>query len=173
MRVVHTAELTDGERSEIRALLDRAFGGGFGDEDWEHSLGGLHVLVEVDGAIVGHAALVQRRLLHRARALRAGYVEAVAAEPRGQGHGAGAMAEVERIVRAAYDLGALSASEAAYGFYEARGWIPWQGPTAVLAPDGLTRTPDDDDSTFVLPVGSTDLDPTGLLACDWRDGDVW
>jgi aminoglycoside 2'-N-acetyltransferase I len=42
----------------------------------------------------------------------------------------------------------------------------------VLAPSGPTRTPDDDGSLFVFPLG-IDLDPTAGLACDWRDGDVW
>ncbi len=56
--------------------------------------------------------------------------------------------------------------------YTSRGWVPWRGPTSVLAPAGLTRTPDDDDSLFVHPV-SVEVDPTAAIACDWRDGDVW
>jgi aminoglycoside 2'-N-acetyltransferase I len=46
----------------------------------------------------------------------------------------------------------------------------------VLAPAGLTRTPDDDGSLFVMPVGLPDgmvLDTTADITCDWRDGDVW
>jgi aminoglycoside 2'-N-acetyltransferase I len=60
--------------------------------------------------------------------------------------------------------------------YAARGWLPWQGMTSVLAPSGLTPTPDADDSVFVLPLGLPDemeLDTAGELTCDWRDGDVW
>jgi aminoglycoside 2'-N-acetyltransferase I len=34
------------------------------------------------------------------------------------------------------------------------------------------RTPEEDDSIFVLPVGR-ELDITGDLTCDWRGGDVW
>jgi aminoglycoside 2'-N-acetyltransferase I len=84
------------------------------------------------------------------------------------------MEEIERIIRAAYDLGALSASAGAARFYQARGWVAWRGPTGVVTPAGLTRTPDEDDSTFVLPVPSGRLvDVTGMLACDWREGDVW
>ena len=44
--------------------------------------------------------------------------------------------------------------------------------TSVLAPSGLTPTPDDDGSIFVLPV-TADLDTTGEITCDYRDGDVW
>jgi aminoglycoside 2'-N-acetyltransferase I len=42
----------------------------------------------------------------------------------------------------------------------------------VLGPHGLERTPDDDDSTYVLPITAA-LDLSGDLACDWRAGDVW
>ena len=42
--------------------------------------------------------------------------------------------------------------------YRPRGWLQWRGPTSVLTPDGVVRTPDDDGSVFVLPV-QTDLDP--------------
>ncbi|UWP82134.1 GNAT family N-acetyltransferase [Dactylosporangium fulvum] len=176
VHVLHTADLGPHRRREVRALLDRAFDGEFEDTDWEHALGGLHaVIVEAD-RVVAHAALVQRRLFYRGRALRTGYVEALAVEEerRGRGYARLVMAELERVVRAAYDLGALSAADGVDAFYRRRGWRLWQGPTSVLAPDGLTRTPDDDDSTYVLPpVDGLRLDLTGPIACDWRDGDVW
>ncbi|MFD9377467.1 hypothetical protein ACFWBH_18315 [Streptomyces sp. NPDC059999] len=41
----HTGELGTAEFGEIRALLDDAFDGDFADEDFEHALGGMHVLV--------------------------------------------------------------------------------------------------------------------------------
>jgi aminoglycoside 2'-N-acetyltransferase I len=83
------------------------------DHAWRHALGVMHALVWERGELVGHAAVVQRSLVHAGRALRAGYVEAVAvkADRRGQGHGATMMIELERIIRHAYDLGALGASE--------------------------------------------------------------
>jgi aminoglycoside 2'-N-acetyltransferase I len=175
-RVVHTADLTAAELSHIRDLLDRSFAGQFDDTDWDHSLGGMHVLIAEEHTIVAHAALVQRRLVHDGRPLRAGYVEAVAVEEsrRGRGYAASVMDEVERIIRAAYHLGGLSAAGGVERFYQSRGWLAWQGPTYVLGLSGLTRTPDDDDSTFVLPVPSTaPVRVNGMLACDWRDGDVW
>ena len=61
------------------------------------------------------------------------------------------MDAVEQVVRGAYQIGALSASETGRHMYTSRGWLPWRGPTSVLAPAGLTRTPDDDRSLFVLP----------------------
>ncbi len=84
------------------------------------------------------------------------------------------MQKAEKLLRTTYELGALSSSRAARGFYLSRGWIAWEGPTFVLAPSGPIRTPEDDDSTFVLPVSSTvSLRLTGTLTCDWREGDVW
>jgi aminoglycoside 2'-N-acetyltransferase I len=174
VRTAHTAELGDGELKAIRALLDDAFEGGFADTDWDHTLGGVHALVWEGGELIGHGAVVQRRLLHSGRALRTGYVEGVAVRPDrcGQGHGAAVMAALERIVSRAYDVGALSAAGGAAGFYEARGWQRWLGPTCVLAPSGIERTEEDDGSTYVLPAAVTP-DLTGVLVCDWRDGDVW
>ncbi len=180
IRVAHTADLGAATLAAVRALLDAAFaeddgedGEGFGDADWEHTLGGVHVTAWEGGELIGHAAVVQRRLLHRGRALRAGYVEGVAvrADHRRRGAGGAVMAPLERVVRDAYDLGALSATEVAVPFYRARGWLPWLGPTSVLAPEGIRRTADDDGGIHVLPV--IPLDRTEGLACDWRDGDVW
>jgi aminoglycoside 2'-N-acetyltransferase I len=174
VRTAHTADLDAATLAAARRLLDAAFDGRFDDADWDHALGGVHALVWDGGELVGHGALVLRRLLHGGRALRAGYVEGVAvrADRRGRGHGAAVMDTLERLVRGGYDLGALSASTAALDFYAARGWTLWQGPTWALTPDGVVRTEDEDGSIYVLPLAVA-LDPRGDLTCDWRDGDVW
>ena len=59
------------------------------------------------GAMIAHAAVVQRRLLHRGVALRCGYVEAVAVHPewRGQGLGTAVMDAAEQVIRGAYSTG--------------------------------------------------------------------
>ncbi|MEO3758958.1 GNAT family N-acetyltransferase [Mycobacterium sp. B14F4] len=173
-RLIHTSDLDPVTREEARQMVIEAFGGEFTDADWEHSLGGMHAMIFDHGALIAHAAVVQRRLLYRDAALRCGYVEGVAVREdwRGQGLARAVMDAVEQVVRGAYQLGALSASEAARHIYTARGWLPWEGPTSVLAPAGLTRTPDDDNALFVLPV-SVELDRTAEITCDWRDGDVW
>ncbi|WP_250035428.1 GNAT family N-acetyltransferase [Paractinoplanes maris] len=175
-RTLLTADLTAAQREEIRHLLDVAFLGNFSDDDWDHSLGGLHFLVEEQGTIVAHAAVVQRSFLHGDRTWRCGYVEAVAVHPdrRGQGFAADVMDAAEDIIDRSYDVGALSASAAGRGLYVARGWLPWLGRTAVLAPAGLTSTPEDDGSTFVrFLADGPHLDRAGTLACDFRNGDVW
>jgi aminoglycoside 2'-N-acetyltransferase I len=173
VRLAHTADLDPATLRAARAVLDAAFGE-FADEDWEHCLGGVHALALADGELVGHGAVVQRRLLHGGRALRAGFVEGVGvrADRRRRGHAGAMMAALERIVRGGYDLGALSASDAGAAVYTARGWLPWTGRTFALTPDGVRRTAEDDGSVHVLPV-TVPLDRTGALTCDWRDGDLW
>jgi len=175
LRTAHTADLDGATRDAVRALLDAAFDQDFSDHDWDHTLGGMHVTVWDGGELVGHGAVVQRRLLHGGRALRAGYVEGVAvrADRRRRGHATAIMAALERLVRGGYEVGALSASERGAGLYAARGWRRWQGPTSVLAPTGVTRTEEDDGSVYVLLPLAAPLDLTGELTCDWRDGDVW
>lgn len=173
VRTVHTADLDDAGRAAARSLLDDAFDD-MTDHDWEHALGGIHALAWEGADLVGHASLVQRRVLHAGRALRTGYVEGVAvrADRRRRGIGAAMMAELERVVRAAYDLGALGASDEGAAFYASRGWELWRGPTSALTPDGIRRTEDEDGGIYVLPVRPV-IDLDAELTCDWRDGDVW
>lgn len=173
LRVAHTADLDAGALAAVRALLDGTFPD-FGDDDWDHTLGGVHALVRQDGELVGHAAAVQRRLLHQGRTLRTGYVEGVAvrADRRGLGHAGAMLAALEQVVRGAYDLGALSATAEGAGLYAARGWRRWTGPSSALTPAGVVRTAEDDGSIHVL-LGPVPLDLTGELTCDWRDGNLW
>lgn len=173
-RLIHTADLDNETRHSAHRLLVDAFEGNFTDDDWDHTLGGMHALVYYHGALIAHAAVVQRRLLYKGAPLRTGYVEGVAVREdwRGQGLGTALMDGAEQVIRGAYPVGALSPSESARQLYLDRGWMQWKGPTSVLAPSGLTRTPEDDGGVFVLPV-SVDMDPTADLVCDWRTGDVW
>lgn len=159
-------------------MVIEAFGGEFTEADWEHALGGMHAVICQRGAMIGHAAVVQRRLLYGDTALRCGYIEGVAVreDHRGQGLGSALMDAAEQVIRGGYHLGALSASELGRPLYAGRGWLPWQGPMSVLGPDGPTRTPDDDGTLLVLPgelPPTVTLDPTAPISCDWRNGDVW
>lgn len=172
----HTADLSRSELAEIRAFLEEAFEGRFAAEDWEHALGGIHVLLREAAELVGHASVVQRRLVLGSAGIRTGYVEAVAVrgDRRGRGLGGELMASVEDVVRAAYDLGALSAGDRAEGLYLRRGWRRWDGPTWALSPDGPVRTEEEDGHVFVLATPTSPaIDLTGSIACDWRPGDVW
>jgi aminoglycoside 2'-N-acetyltransferase I len=174
IQTAHTGDLDPAVLAAARALMEEVFEEGLDEHDWEHALGGIHALAWEDGVLVGHASLIQRRLLHGGRALRAGYVEAVGvrASVRRRGHGGAAMAALERLIRRAYDLGALGATDQAAAFYARRGWRVWQGPTSALTLEGIRRTPDEDGGIYVLPAAAP-LDLAGELTCDWRDGDVW
>ncbi|GAC1327217.1 MAG: hypothetical protein NVSMB13_13280 [Mycobacteriales bacterium] len=96
----------------------------------------------------------------------------VRADVRRQGVGAAMMAALERVIRSAYDLGSLGATDEAVAFYVGRGWERWRGPASTLTPTGIVRTPDEDGAIYVLP-GAAPLDLDAELVCDWRDGDVW
>jgi aminoglycoside 2'-N-acetyltransferase I len=173
LRTAHTADLDAATRSAVRELLDDAFDN-MTDDVFENVLGGVHALVYARAELIGHASVVQRRMLHGGRALRTGYIEGVAvrADQRGRGHGGAMLAVLERVVRSAYELGALGASDDGARLYTARGWELWRGPTSALTPHGIRRTADQDGAIYVLPV-SQPVDLTGELACDWRPGGLW
>jgi aminoglycoside 2'-N-acetyltransferase I len=174
LRTVHTADLTPAELRAVRALLDAAFEGDFGDDDWDHGLGGMHVLVEDGAGPAAHGAVVMRRVRHGGRWLRAGYVEnvAVRADARRTGLGGRVMAELERLVDRAYDLGALSASDDGARLYATRGWPLWEGRICALSPDGIVHLPDEEGALHVRPALAGPLDPARELVFDWRDGDT-
>src|SRR4029453_11631636 len=90
LTVAHTGHLDGATLASIRAVLDEAFDGDFADDDWEHALGGMHALAFDGARLIGHGAVVPRRLGHGGRALRAGYVEAVGGGPAFQRGGPGA-----------------------------------------------------------------------------------
>jgi aminoglycoside 2'-N-acetyltransferase I len=158
----------------IRALMDSAFDD-FTDDDLEHGLGGRHWLLELDGRVIAHASVVERRLEIDRRSFRAGYVEAVAVEPALQHRGLGSrvMAGATRHIRDACELGALGTGE--QPFYERLGWERWAGRSEVIERDGTRRpTPEEDEGLMVLRTGpSAGIPLTGMLSCEWRPGDVW
>jgi aminoglycoside 2'-N-acetyltransferase I len=170
----HTSDLDEATLTAARALLDVVFSGELEEADWEHGLGGVHALVYEGSELVGHASVIQRRMLHGGRALRTGYVEGVGvhAAHRRRGHAGAMLAALESVIRSAYDLGALAATDMAAPVYAGRGWRRWEGPLYALTPSGVVRTREEEGAVYVLPVGAA-LDLGGSLTCDWRDGDVW
>jgi aminoglycoside 2'-N-acetyltransferase I len=108
IRLAHTADLSAATSTAARALLDAAFEGDFSDTDWENALGGTHSLAFDGTELIGHAALVQRRLLHGERVLRAGYVEGVTvrSDHRRRGCASALMSAVERLLPG-HDLGGV------------------------------------------------------------------
>ena len=173
IQIAHTADLSSAEREAARALLFDVFDD-MTEDDWDHSCGGIHALAWEGEALMGHASVVQRRLIHKDRALRAGYVEGVGVrrEYQRRGIGGALMAKLERIIHSAYELGALGSTDEGLPFYLARGWQRWRGPTSALTLNGVVRTPDEDGYILVLPA-SASLDLDGELTCDFRNGDGW
>ena len=178
VRRVTTADLTDTELAALRTLLWAAFEGDedgeFTEDDWQHALGGVHVLGAVDGRVVAHGSVVRRDIHVGGRPLATGYVEGVAVEPaeQGRGHGTAVMREIGAIVTASYELGVLGTGE--HRFYERLGWRTWQGPSYVRLPSGDERTPDEDGFLMVLTTPITPpFDIHEPISCEWRPGDVW
>jgi aminoglycoside 2'-N-acetyltransferase I len=180
MRVVshRTAELSEGEERELQTLCERAWrakGSEFRPIAWQAALGGMHFVVAEAGAVLAHAAVVDRTLEWDGRRLRTGYVEAVATLPerQGQGLGSAVMRAVARFLDERYELGALDT--ATPEFYERLGWIRWPGRTGVRGPDGVRLTPQEAGKVLVRFTGvPLHLRKDGLLVCDGRrPGEPW
>ena len=165
------------ELNAIRALMNVAFGTGeeaFADEDWEHALGGVHVVLDLDGEILSHGSIVERPLEIGGRPYRTGYVEAVATDPSRQGVGFGTqvMDAATEHIKTSFELGALGTGR--HAFYQRLGWETWRGPAFVRLPEGEQRTPDEEGYILVLRTPtSPPFDLTEKISCDWRPGDVW
>ena len=169
-----TDELGSARLAELRTLLFTAFTDDFTEDDWEHALGGVHVLAVDAGEIVGHAAVVSRTLWVGDRPFPTGYVEGVAIDPSRHGSGLGSrvIADANEVVRTGYEMGGLAASR--WSFYGRAGWERWAGPTYVLRGGARLRTPDDDELIMVLRFGpSAAVDLSDPITCDDRSGDVW
>ncbi|GAA3295790.1 aminoglycoside 2'-N-acetyltransferase [Streptomyces cinereospinus] len=170
----HTADLAPAELAAARALVRDAFDGDLTDEDWGHTLGGMHALVHDERGLVAHGAVVMRRARYGGRRLRVGCAEGVAvrADARRRGHGGTVTAALEGVVARAYDLVALSAGDDGARLCAARGRRVCGGRLCALGPDGVVRLPDEEGSTCVWPVPADGDDPDAELLFDWRDGDV-
>jgi aminoglycoside 2'-N-acetyltransferase I len=169
-----SADASAATLDEIHRLMLDAFEGDFDQHDWEHTVGGTHV-VALDGEeIVGHAALLARTLFVGEHPVRTGYVEGVAVAPARQGEGIGSvvMADVGALITRDFELGGLGTGR--HSFYERLGWERWHGPTFVRRGRELVRSEEDDDGVMVLRVGpSRAVDLTGSISCEARSGDDW
>ena len=162
--------------ADSKTLCFSAFGNNFNETDWQHTFGGIRVLLFQGAQLMGHAAVVPRCIHIDNEEVNAGYVEAVAVrtERQRQGIGSKVMQDVANSLFDEFDLGVLSTGK--HSFYARFGWELWAGPTFVLkATDGV-RTPDENfggglmvlrDSTFAS------LSLTESITCHERDGDNW
>lgn len=174
---MRTEELSPADLVELRAVLDDAFvDDPLTEEDWQHCLGGVHLLAREGGELLAHAVVVVRSFLLDGRPMPVGYVEGVGvrrARVR-QGIGGLVMASVEAMGAGDLPALALAASDEGLPFYRARGWRPWPGQTYVATQAGLRRTPEEDGSVMVWPHGPFgDVGPDSALACEERPGEDW
>lgn len=179
VRRLRSEELTPRALASLRSLFDEAWpdaDDAFDEDDWEHTIGGVHLVAEdEDGEVLAHASVVERTLTTGGRDVHTGYVEGVATRTahRRRGLGSAVMRAVNDHIDATFELGALGTGEP--GFYERLGWRLWRGPTGVRGEDGsITPTPEDDGAVMVrLTPASPELDLDAQIACDPRAGDVW
>jgi aminoglycoside 2'-N-acetyltransferase I len=177
VRRLSSGELTPREAASLRALFDAAWPDpkdAFTDEDLDHALGGVHFVIDAEGAIVAHASVVGRELHTAGHRLATGYVEGVATLPehRRRGHASAIMEEVGEHIDRTFALGALGTG--LHAFYGRLGWTRWKGPTLVRTDAGIVPTPEEDGYVLVrLTPTSPELDLTAPISCDWRPGDVW
>ena len=174
-----TAALPDVTARSARALMHAAFRNEpederFTDDDWQHGLGGIHLLVRDGGDVIAHASIVPRTIHVGGTHFATGYVEAVAVRPDRQGQGLGSllMRDVDAEIRRSYEFGVLGTGRRA--FYTRLGWQVWLGPTNVVRDGVWERSPDDDGYVLVLRFGpSADIAITHPIACEERPGDDW
>jgi len=178
IRRLSTEDLAPAEITDIREVLVTAFGSDaeerFTQDDWDHAVGGVHFVLDLDGEIVAHASVVERELHLDGQPFGTGYVEAVATAPDRQGVGFGSMvmSDVTAYIRDGFELGALGTGR--QRFYERLGWRIWTGPSSVRWHDGPRRTPGEDGYIMVLETHSSPpFDLASSISCEWRPGDVW
>ncbi len=169
-----TDEATGTFLNELRELLAKAFGSNFTGDDWEHGLGGTHIVLRDSRLLVAHAAIVPRRLYIGEDIFSGGYVENVATLPDRQHQGLASLAimEANSTIVKRFEVGALSSSSK--DFYRKFGWEDWQGPSYVLTNNEWVRSESEDDGIMILRVGpSSNLNLESRIACDERPGDSW
>ena len=174
----HTAELDAADLAAVRALCDAAFdddfGGDFSDDDWEHTLGGVHALRFEGDRLVAHAAWS-----------RGGSCTAVGRcapatwrPSRWRPTGAAAATAPPSCRRCTPTSSGATRWVRSRRRTTGRRCTPrWAGRDGRARPPRSprtvsVRTPDADGAIFVR-TGTARLDPALPLVCDWRDGDVW
>ena len=175
LHTAHTYELPPPLLDRIRAFLDTAFEDGFSDDDWDHTLGGIHAYLTDRSGILAHGSVIQRRVIRAHRSYRIGYVEGVAvrADRRREGLGGRVMTALEGVIDGAYAFGALSSSDSGTRLYAAHGWQLWTGRVGAQGLGAVVPLPDEEGSVYLRgAAGRPPPSPARKLIFDWRDGDV-
>ena len=171
----HTSQLTSVEKALIYQLLYQVFEQDFSLADFDHALGGMHILAYQNDQIIGHVAIVQRSVIADRSPYRIGYIEGlgVAEAYRRQGIGRKLMEQSGYIIANSYDFGLLSASEEGLPLYQSLGWKIWSGELYESTIDSYQRSLEDEGSVLFLAGATQDIAATSPLYCDYRSGDQW
>ncbi len=172
IEIIETAALDRIRRDEILTLCRAAY------EDelqgyFENIGPGVHLLGQVDGALVSHAMFVERWLQRaNGQLLRTAYVELVATRPDAQrrGHATALMRRLADEIQA-FDIGGLSPTDEK--IYARLGWETWRGQLLVRTGTSVVASEDEGLMVFRLPRTPADLSLDEPLSIEWRPGEIW
>lgn len=173
-RRLHTSQLTASEKEILFSLLVEGFDNDFSYDDFQHTLGGMHVIAYDQQKMVGHVAIVQRNMAINDEPISVGYVEAMVVEKsyRCQGIGANLMQHTNEIIGLCYQLGLLSASEEGQKLYHSAGWKVWKGSLFELQHRQYIHSIEEEGGVMAWSANDN-IDFTASLYCDFRGGDQW
>ena len=125
-----------------------------------------------ENSLVGHAAVVSRRITFDGHIVEAGYVEglAIGGNWRGLGLGSELLAAATNFCRLNYRVSLLSTN--IHKFYAKHGWQRFEGESFAETDSGLIRTSEDDDGLMLLSDDAMLARPN-RVTCDFRRGDIW
>jgi aminoglycoside 2'-N-acetyltransferase I len=172
--VANTEALTEALRADIITVCIDAHS----EPEFAHLFtwvptGGLHVVAQRDGRVLGHAMVTARRAQPAGLPeLNTAYVDAVSVSPQQQGSGVGSAvmrALAQEIT--SFDIACLETNRP--GFYERLGWQIWRGPKAGRGPAGLIMTPAQQ-TVMILQLDHTPpLELDSLLTIECQPGRIW
>lgn len=170
----HTSQLNHEEKDALYDMLFISFDGDFTRDDFEHTLGGMHIFAYDQQRIVGHVAVIQRHMAINDKPISVGYVEAMAVleNYRRQGIGRELMTMANTIIGNCYQLGLLSASDEGFNLYQSLGWKVWEGNLFELYQGAYVRSEEDEGGVMGWSKDNT-VKFTQSLYCDFRAGDQW
>ncbi|WP_272665749.1 GNAT family N-acetyltransferase [Providencia sp. PROV174] len=170
----HTSQLSTENREALYSMLYQSFEQDFTHDDFEHALGGMHVLAYDQQQIIGHVAIIQRHMAIGNTPITVGYVEAMAVleNYRRQGIGKQLMVATNQIITDCYQLGLLSASDEGFHIYQSVGWQVWNGPLYELNQGHYIHSVDEEGGVMGWSKNNL-IDFSQPLYCDFRSGDQW
>jgi aminoglycoside 2'-N-acetyltransferase I len=173
MNIKQVIDIDSETESTIKELLNLAYEGDFGPEDWEHTFGGRYFIGYLNGTIIAHGSVVPRKMFIDGEERIVGYVEAIGVLPDKwrQGFGSKLMAEITEFCLQTYEISMLSSEER--DFYSRLGWQQFFGASFVQDGDLEVRTEEEDEGLMVLTRIKGGARDIKRAVCQSRSGDSW